>query len=162
MRWLLLKVDDELRSQILWEAQKWSKENEAEAAEGWASQLTEFLQKVWPRQIAAKSPAISARLVELAFSDKARFAQRVEAILPLLTKLDRGAHLSLLDLNETSNNVIDSYPKQALALLHIVLPDDARAWPYGIEAVIRRIGEADASLNADERLTALKRRWDAR
>jgi hypothetical protein len=52
--------------------------------------------------------------------------------------------------------------KLVLALLSAVLPENATAWPYGIEAVLSHIGEVDRSLNADERFIVLKRRWDAR
>lgn len=63
---------------------------------------------------------------------------------------DLAAHHTLLRLATT------------LALLHAVLPDNVSAWPYGIDATIDRIGEADNELNSDERLIELKRKWDSR
>jgi hypothetical protein len=127
----------------------------------WEDLLPEFLEKVWPRQIAAKSPAISARLCDLVFADEKRFPKMAEIVLPLLTKIDQD-HLNLPNLRKSKDNIVDLHPKQTLALLDAVLPDNAAAWPYGIEAVIQRIGEADSSLNTDERLIALKRKWDTR
>jgi hypothetical protein len=161
MRALLLNVEDEFRTRILWQIERWSTEKDDDASrERWAAQLPEFL-RIWPRQISAKSPNSSARLCELAFSSGDRFPVIAELVLPLLSQIDRD-HLSLPGLRRSGNSVVDRHPSQALALLHAVLPDNALAWPHGIDAVLQRIGAADPSLNTDERLIALKRRWDAR
>jgi hypothetical protein len=161
MRALLLNVDEEFRSEILWQAERWSQVPDDKGSVSWEDLLPEFLEKVWPRQIAAKSPAISARLCDLVFADEKRFPKMAEIVLPLLTKIDQD-HLNLPNLRKSKDNIVDLHPKQTLALLDAVLPDNAAAWPYGIEAVIQRIGEADSSLNTDERLIALKRKWDTR
>lgn len=159
MRELLLQVDDDFRSKVLWQAERWS--IEAVTKEKWRDLVTEFLRDVWPRQISAKSPQISGRLFNLAFSDKERFLERAEIILPLLTKFSRGDHLALPNLRN-ENTIVDSYPKQTLGLLDAVLPDRATEWPYGIEEIIQRVGDADKHLSTDERLIGLRRRWDAR
>jgi SIR2-like domain len=160
MRGLLLNVDDDFRSRILWQVERWSTEKDEEANK-WADLLPEFLQAVWPRQISAKSSTISARLCDLAFSSKERFPKIVEVVLPLLTKIDRD-HVNLPNLRRSKHSIVDSYPKEVLALLNAVLPDNAAAWPPGIEETIKRIGKADDRLNTDDRLISLKRRWDAR
>jgi hypothetical protein len=161
MRNLLLNADDEFRSHILWQAERWSGADEASASDRWSNLLPEFLQKVWPRQVAAKSPTISARLCDLAFSDKKQFPKLVDIILPLLTKISRD-DLRLPNLRESKDSVVDLYPEKTLALLDAALPDNATAWPYGIELILQRIVEADGSLNTDGRLIGLKRKWDAR
>lgn len=157
---LLLKVDDEFRVHVLWQAQRWSSEESGDTQGKWADQLSDLL-RIWPRQISARSPNTSARLCELAFSSGDQFPTIAELVLPLVAKVARD-HLVLPELRRSGDNIIDRYPKQALALLHAVLPDNALAWPYGIEATLQRIGEADGSLNTDERLVALRRQWDAR
>jgi len=68
----------------------------------------------------------------------------------------------LPELLRSGDNIVDRYPEQALALLYAALPDNALSWPYGMESILQRIGEADSALNTDERLISLKRRWDAR
>ena len=68
----------------------------------------------------------------------------------------------LPELRRSGDNIVDRYPEQSLALLHAVLPDNALAWPYGMEGILQRIGKADSALNTDDRLISLKRRWDAR
>lgn len=159
MRDLLLKTDDNFRSRILWQLERWSSDKDDNGR--WAKQLPEFLQDVWPRHISAKSATISARLCDLAFSDASRFVKVAEAVLPLLTKIDHG-HLMLPNLRKSKDNIVDLYPEQTLALLDAILPDNAAIWPYDIEETIKRIGDADSRLNLDERLISLKRRWDAR
>jgi hypothetical protein len=160
MHRLLLKADDEFRSRILWQARRWSCEEKENGHEKWAGQLLKLLQ-IWPRQISARSPATSARLCELAFSSRDQFPTVAELVLPLLTKIEHN-HLTLPQLRESGDSIVDRYPKQALALLHAVLSDNAMEWPYGVQRTLQRIGEADSTLNRDDRLIALKRRWDAR
>ena len=123
--------------------------------------LPELLRDAWPRQKSAKTPVISARLCDLAFSQPERFPEIAEIVLPLLTTIDRD-HLMLPNLRKSKDNIVDLYPRQSLALLHAVLPDNVAAWPHGIDATLQRIGEADGSLKLDERLLELNRKWNAR
>jgi hypothetical protein len=161
MRSILLKADDHFRSRILWQVQRWAGEgNEGDSHEIWRSRLSDLL-RIWPRQMSAKSPNISARLCELAFSSGDRFPKIAELVLPLLTRIERD-HLMLPELRRSGDDVVDRHPMQALALLHAALPDNASAWPYGIEGILQRLGEADSTLNTDERLIDLRRRWDSR
>lgn len=160
MRSLLLTVDDEFRSRVLWQAQRWSDEKGENSHKHWERQLSELLQ-IWPRQMSARSPNTSARLCELAFSSGDQFPTISALVLPLLSTIERD-HLMLPELRRSGDNIVDRYPEQALALLHAVLPDNALAWPYGMEGILQRIGEADSALNKDDRLISLKRRWVAR
>ncbi len=116
---------------------------------------------VWPRQKSAKTPKISARLCDLAFSNAERFPKIAEIILPLLTTIDRD-HITLPNLHKSKDTIVDLYPQQTLALLHAVLPDNVSAWPYNIEATLNRIGDVDESLRLDERLIELNRKWRSR
>lgn len=161
MREVLLLADDEFRSQILWQLERWTKIHEDGTDEKWSAMLPELLRDVWPRQKSAKTPAITARLCDLAFSNAEHFPEIVEIILPLLTTAKLG-HLMLPEMRKPSPNIVDRYPHQTLTLLHAVLPDTVVDWPYGIEAAFQRIGEADSSLKQDERWLELTRKWNAR
>ncbi len=160
MRSVLLTVDDEFRSRLLWQAQRWSGEKNENSHERWKGQLPKLLQ-IWPRQISARSPSTSARLCELAFSSGDQFPTIAALVLPLLGKIERD-HLMLPELRRSEDNIVDRYPEQALALLHTVLPENAIAWPYGIQEILQRIGDSNSALISDDRLISLKRRWDAR
>jgi hypothetical protein len=157
----LLHTDDEFRSHILWQVERWSEAKENATGEKWYVMLPELLRDVWPRQKSAKTPKISARLCDLAFSNVERFPEIAEIVLPLLTTIDRD-YLMLPNLRKSKDNIVDLYPQQTLVLLHAVLPDNVTAWPYGIEATLKRIGEADESLRLDERLLELNRKWNSR
>jgi hypothetical protein len=87
MRDALVNADDDFRLETLWQLERLSSEKE-ERDGNWARQLPLFLTEVWPRQTSAKSPRISARLCDLAFSDAITFPERVDSILPLVTKID--------------------------------------------------------------------------
>lgn len=158
---VLLHTNDEFRSRILWQVERWSETIENGAAEKWSGMLPELLRDVWPRQKSVKTPKMSARLCDLAFSNVKRFPEIAEIVLPLLTSIDRD-HLMLPNLRKTQDNIVDLYPEKTLALLHAVLPDNVAAWPYGIEATLNRIGEANESLKSDERLLELNRKWSSR
>ncbi|MDO8947992.1 MAG: SIR2 family protein [Desulfocapsaceae bacterium] len=158
---VLLHTDDEFRSHILWQIERWSKTEENAAGEKWSVKLPELLRDVWPRQKSAKTPKISARLCDLAFSNVKQFPEIAEIVLPLLTIIDRD-RLMLPNLRKSKDNIVDLYPQQTLALLYAILPDNVITWPYGIEATLHRIGEADESLRSDERLLELNRKWNSR
>lgn len=160
MRSLLLNVDDEFRSRILWQVQQWSNEKNENSHERWEGQLSELL-KIWPRQISAKSRSTSIRLCELAFSSGKQFPALVALILPLVSTIDQD-HLMLPELRRSGDSIINQYPEQVLALLHAVLPDNPLVWPYGMEGILQQIGEAKSTLHTDDRLISLKRRWNAR
>lgn len=157
LRDVLLNSNDDVRTQILWHVERWAKEQK----EKWSPLLLDLLRNVWPRQIAAKSGGVAARLCDIAFSDEANFREVAAAVLPLLTKINRD-HLMLPNLRRSRDNIVDLHPRETLALLHAVLPDNVATWPYGIDVTLNRIGEADNTLSGDERFIELKRKWDAR
>jgi hypothetical protein len=70
--------------------------------------------------------------------------------------------LVLTNLEDNDSAIANSYPKQTLALLSAVLPDDVFKWPYGIEGILDRLQRAEPSLLQDDRLIELKRKWSAR
>ena len=160
MRDILVNADDDFRSRTLWQLQRWSSKRQA-GEESWGEKVPVFLTKVWPRQIKAKSPRITARLLDVALSNATTFPEIADFIIPLVTKSDR-EHLWLPDLKESAGNMVDKYPDKMLALLSAVLPENVAVWPYDIEDVLKRIGIADPSLRKDPRLIELKRRWNAR
>jgi hypothetical protein len=158
---VLLHGDDELRAQVLWLIGTRSRDENAETRERWNARTLYLLRDVWPRQKAVRTPKISGALCDLAFSNVDHFPEITDAILPLLTAIERNRFMSY-DPLEPENNVIDKYPESVLAILNAILPDDVAAWPYGVGEALHRIGEADANLVTDERLLELNRRWNSR
>lgn len=160
MRNVLLCGDDDFRSFILWQVERWSQSSDCRTAETWSGLLSEFLRDVWPRQISAKTPKISACLCDLAFSNVQLFPKIADIVLPLLSKIDRthGMHSG----RASRDNIAHLYPHQALALLDAVLPDEIADWPFGIEEIIQHIGEAATELKRDARWLELSRKWNAR
>jgi hypothetical protein len=161
MRDLLLAADEEFRSHVLWQAERWAEHEDEQPEIRWSEKVEVLLEDVWPRQVLAKTPQISARLCNFVFSDKDRFVRRAAIVLPLLSKAE-GDSIMLPNLRKSEDNIVDIYPEQTLAMLDAILPENAGAWPYGIESTIERIGKADGRLNVDPRLLTLKRRWGAR
>lgn len=151
---VLANAEENFRLHILWQLGRWAKDNKH-----WLDQVARFLADAWPRQKKAKSPKITARLCELAFSNPTIFPEIADIILSLVTKAD-GEHLLLHDLS-IKGGVIEQHPEKTLALLHAVLPDETSTWPHRIDEVLERISVADPALGKDPRLVELKRRWNA-
>lgn len=157
LRDVLLHSSDNIRARILWRAERWVGKDPGK----WYHLLLELLRNVWPRQIAAKSGVISERLCDVAFLSEDQFPELAGAVLPLLVK-GASAYLSLPNFYQCHESITKRYPGTVLALLHAVLPDNVRSWPFEMGAVLAFMGEADASLRSDERFIEIKRKWDAR
>ena len=159
MRSLLIEADDEFRSQMIWQLDTWL---EKDTNSTWPKAALVFLKEVWPKQIAANTPGVSAHLAELAFSHEDNFPDYVDAVLPLVITINQD-HLMIPSLlRSQERSVIEKFPEKTLQLLATILPEDGRKWPYGIDDVLRRIGQADAALLNDPRLIELNRIWNAR
>ena len=156
MRTVVLEGDDEFRSQLVWQLDNWSKSKDKPLHK----EALLFLRSVWPKQVAAKTPGVSARLAELALSHEEEFPEYVDAILPLVIPIDRD-HIMLPSLRRSKErSVIEKFPEKTLQLLDAILPDDGRKWPYGIDDVLSRLGQTSAG--SDARLARLNHIWNAR
>jgi hypothetical protein len=128
LRTVLVYCSIEMRTHVLWHIGQWT-----DIAEKLA-----FLKEVRPLQLAARSPAVTARLCTIAFNDEANFPRLVDAILPLITPYD-GGRLMLSFGTNGENKVFERYPECVLALMSLVLPADASKWPYGTEGALQRL-----------------------
>lgn len=158
-REVLLEVDDEFRSQVLWHIERWSGEGGEDNK--WPEFIPKFLTEAWPRQKFVKTPKMSARLCDLAFSSGEQFVEIADIVLPLVTSIDSD-RIRLPNLRKSKDSIVDVHPEKTLELLHAVLPDNVEVWPYEINDVLKRIGEADESLKVDVRLLELNRIWNSR
>nr|GBO97317.1 hypothetical protein RVX_2356 [Nitratidesulfovibrio sp. HK-II] len=157
LRDVLLHSSDNMRSRVLWHAERWVREDSGK----WHPLLLELLHDVWPRQLAAKSGAISKVLCDIAFISEENFEDIAKAVIPLLVR-GEGGYLRLHNFYRIRKSITRRYPGTVLALFYAVLPDSVRAWPYEMGEVLGYMVEADATLRSDERFIELKRRWDAR
>ncbi|MEP3296828.1 MAG: SIR2 family protein [Pseudoruegeria sp.] len=160
LRQLLLDAGDGFRARTLWMLERRG-EGEGDDGEHWKALQERFLRNVWPVQKAARTPKNSARLIELAFSNEETFMAISEAILPLLSPIERD-HIMLPSIRRSEGNIVDKHPERVLEILFLALPENANSWPYKIDATLGRIGEADPSLKQDVRLVELFRRWNNR
>ena len=149
---VLLDADDDFRTQLIWHLKNWTKE----AASHWQEDAAILLKQVWPKQIAAKTPKVSARLTELVFAQGDRFPLFVDYVLPLVVPIDQD-HISVPMERHDKERLVEKYPERTLALLDAILTDNARQWPYGISELLDRIAKADRKLLADGRLIKLNR-----
>lgn len=158
MRTILLNADDNFRGQLLWHLERWSSDEKSSA---WKASLPVFFSEVWPRQKRAKSPSMTAKLCDLAFSNEEVFPIIVDAILPLMSKIDEEG-IYFPHLRGKNGGIAASYPEKLLELMWEVLSECATIWPHGVEEILAEIGEAKPRLLNDVRLIELKRRWNSR
>jgi hypothetical protein len=158
---VLLSAGEEFRSSVLWHAEQWARATPEDGGEEWRSLLPEFFGQVWPRRLVARSSALSARLFDVAIASRDKFPTIVPLIVPMLTKVD-GDHLFLPELRNNEFDVVARFPKDTLALLDAVLPEDPRKWPYGIETTLNNIEAADGSLATNPKCILLRQRWNSR
>ncbi len=155
---VLVQADDEFRSNTLRQMTNLSCNEEQETRNKWTSLLPEFLRDIWPRQRKANSPAMSMPLCNLVLSNEELFPKLVEIILPCLRKND---HAWRLD-KDKAQDCVKKHPRQTLALLYAVLPDNVSGWPIDIGDIFASISENEPTLKTDEKFLELKRRWDSR
>lgn len=150
-RRLILSANDSFRSNILWRIGRLSKNRKE-----WAEDLIEFLRDVWPMQKSLRTSGNSARLVELALAQKEMFPEVAEIVSTLVTKIvdDR---MFIRELRSSEDTLASQFPEPMLKLLYAVLPDNKARWPYGAEAALAALVEAEPSLQSDSRYIQLAR-----
>lgn len=160
LRDFLLVAGDKFRAQALWLMERRGKDD-GEDGQHWKSLQVRFLRDVWPVQRSARTPQISARLIELAFSNEDSFMEISEAILPLIGSIERD-HIILPELWRDEGKVLDTHPERVLEILYVALAEDANKWPYDIDATLLRIAEVKSELRTDPKWVELMRRWNSR
>lgn len=161
LRDALLHGGDEFRSHVVWQLQRALNAENEEDHDQWLARSLEFFRDVWPRERAAKTAVMSARLCDLLLSNAECFSQLVDTVLPLLTEIT-GAVDVHWHLRGDAASIIDERPERLIALLHTVLSDDVADWPYGVGDIIERLRAADKNLLSDARLQELLRKWKAK
>ncbi|WLT08169.1 SIR2 family protein [Bartonella apihabitans] len=156
---LLLKSDDKFRIVIL-DHLKLKILNKNVFPNQWKSRLPELF-AIWPKQIKAWSPEVSAGFFNLLIWSDEQFPVLLNLVINRLNKVYdiRSANLYSLTVSGFGNRIIQDYPKELLELLFTVLPDNASQWPYSIAEILQKIVETDSSLKKDERYVELKRRY---
>ena len=161
LRDVLLHGGDEFRSHILQQFEQQLRNGDARAREEWQIRTYKFFESVWPMQRSVKTPEMTARIVDVLVAHSDSFRKLIDLVSPLLTTI-RDATQLRLQFREETKNVIKAHPERFLHLLNVVLPEDVRYWPYGINNALDLIAEADESLLTDARLRELQRRWGTR
>lgn len=151
LRETLIMTGEEQRLSVLRLIADWAEESK-ECAE----QTIEFLDRVWPRQLAARSPAASAALAEVALRAGERMPEVTAAVLPVLETTAEPIDGMRL-VHRAEDERISRFPVEHLALLYAVLPEDAQLWPWGMPQVVEKLAGV-ALLKNDPRLSELRRR----
>lgn len=161
MREYLLSTSEKIRLHILWKLGVQSRKKDQTKEPEATLRLIKFLKQVWPKHNSVKSSDVSARLVDLAFSNEKEFLELSTIIKPLISKYS-GEHLSIPNLSRSKFEIINKYPLKSLELLFELLPDNAGAWPRNIKPIFDEIISADPDLKRHNLYVFLIRKWTAR
>ena len=117
-----------------------------------------LLRDVWPLHLAARSAAVSSRLVALAFDDEENFPAVADAIIPLLSPIENRGQFLLTVAQDKQQRIFARFPRKVLELLCKILPQQSRDWPYNMGSVLTAILDHDPGLARDAKFADLRRR----
>jgi hypothetical protein len=156
----LLKCNDDFRTSLLWNLQRWiDEDNDYD----WHRVCYRLFQDVWPKQKALKTDETNNRLYNFLLSRKENFDHYFNLIFPLVTT-NRTPRLDFFKYERLDDNTSGplQYPELTLKFLRKVLPYDARDWLYEAEQYVQYFIEhrADQAKNPDleELVARLNRR----
>jgi hypothetical protein len=153
LRDILVKCDDDLRSQILRRLEEWSVDPKG----SWRERLIPFLRDVWPKHSKLRTPEMSVLLTNLAMTSDDLFPQVVETILQRLVPVRDGMLRNMKFIYKTEHNLTQHYPASMLNLLWAILAEDTTVWPYKVEELLDLLSDIPAT-RADPRLSELRHR----
>ncbi|OYU76303.1 MAG: hypothetical protein CFE32_10800 [Alphaproteobacteria bacterium PA3] len=141
-----------LRQQILWCLTRWSKDDS-----NWSSKVPDFLKNVWPKQKEFRNQEISSVLCELAFAQETHFEIVARLVSKLITKVSSNTTF-IWALSVEEENFSLKHPNALLDLLTAALSGSSSLWPYGVDGLIRKLGEKTPAVRSDPRFIALQSR----
>lgn len=154
LREVLIHADDSFRMQMLWYVEHWCKDMNGE----WSELLMPFLTKVWPRQLAARTPNTSGRLVALALALPDRFPEIAGAIKG---RLGVSNSLFMHMFGEEHKQIALRYPLELLTLLSASLGENPSSWPFETGELLEVLSKQPLT-REDPRLTTLRERQQRR
>ncbi|VVE42424.1 hypothetical protein [Pandoraea soli] len=120
-----------------------------------AQRYLDFLQNVWPKQLAVRSRLISGRLAELAFEVPSHFPEIVALTIPRLTRVNgHQAAMAMIGIDEA---VVKQNPAASLDLLWTILDDNPQFWPDKTSDLIEWL-DGLPEVETDPRLGELRKR----
>lgn len=138
---ILIKTNNQGRLSTIDFITKWAIEQQK-----W-EEVTEFLSQVWPRQLVARTPDISKKLILLAISAGNKMPEITQQILPKLTVIknfyDNPIFHSILGRNPILDSnkdlpITQEFLEETLNILETVMPNDIEP-PYIISKSINEL-----------------------
>lgn len=155
MRVALVGGGDSFRTGVIYQLEHWFSE------EGWGDASLRLFREVWPKQLAARSAAVSDRLVDFALDAGDRFAEIVDVIVPFITPLppDSWTLYKVKDYGSDAEAPARD-PEALIKLLFAALGPKAGEWPYRADRAVEALA-ADPSLASNILLNELRIRLAA-
>jgi len=146
MRTALVRGEQEFRTTVLWQINNWP-----------FADKHDFLSRIWPLQLAARSSTVTDRLCYIAFHDPDHFAELAQTLMPFLTPIRRGALMFAAGV-PNANELMAAHPGIALDLYWHILPEDSTEWPYDAHQGLEYLFKNVKALRTHPRMIELMRR----
>lgn len=156
-REVIIHANDELRTLLLLQVQRWASDPESR----WGDLLVPFLTRVWPRQRDVRTEVVTTALIQLAFALPERFSEIVDIITPALSSSRQTSWGYHLFIEKKSEIIAERFPSTLLKLLGIILADDSSFWPHGAHDLLLKLAD-QKEIEADPRLKELLRAMHGR
>ncbi|AEH63586.1 SIR2 family protein [Zymomonas mobilis] len=152
LRDFLIKTDDKGRITIINSVKIWAKEKQK-----W-TEVIEFLNKVWPRQLITRTQALSEELIEIALLADDKMPDIVQLISPRLTIIKNSLKIANC-FSRLDDTIILKFPKEIFKLLQVIIPSDIQDIFYGykIGELIDKLSNIEC-IKSDPKFTELRRK----
>lgn len=153
MREVLIHAADDLRGSVLWQLKRWS----LEPGGKWRERIVPFLDKVWPKQRALRSAAMSRHLAELAFASGDLMPTVVKCIVPHLVPVENMLLPFEDSIDIPGKHPARLQPEAVLDIFWVLLSEEPRKWPTGTSRTLEILLETPSTAS-DPRLAELRHR----
>lgn len=134
--------------------------------DAWENAVAPFIDNAWPREAQYQIEATSVAFISLLEDCGDHFPTVLEAARPFLRRIHRGHHWLYRfykDIGDEGEAPISAkFPKETLALMDAIIPDDPSGVPFDLVAVLEQMVEAWPEATRDRRFLRLQELGAAR
>lgn len=123
----------------------------------WINDVLPFIKNVWPKNKICRNPQESETWLYLLSKTGVHFPKIFEAVKHLLVPIEEHSTWLWSYQNSESDELelFKSYPAESLEMLDLVIPNDSKYLPYGLEKALESIVRYSGYLRKDKKFIRL-------
>lgn len=120
--------------------------------EYWRNRILPYFKSVWPKDLERVTPELSSQIAVLCISTKGAFSEALNELKYWLKPVEYpGSIINQLH----ASNICGEFPGDSLLLLDLIVGDDIRWVPGGLQNCLNTIDESNHALSKDRRFVRL-------